>query len=206
MASKGRQIQETPRILVIADAVAQTGFSRVNHSIFDRLYKKYDVHILGVNYFGDPHKYPYKIYPAAPGGDVFGLGRVEKLLQGIQPHIVFIINDPWLVKDYLDILVRTPVGKLPNGQHAFSHLAAYIPIDGKNIPSQFATMLNKLNCLIGYTQFGIDELRKSGTTTHAEIVPHGIDTSLFKPQDKKKARARLKLEDDWFIVGCCNRN
>ena len=97
MTSKGRIVKETPRVLVIADAVAHTGFASVNHAICDNLYKKYDIHILGINYFGDPHPYKYKIYPAATGGDVFGINRLPAMIKGIRPHLIFMINDPLTV-------------------------------------------------------------------------------------------------------------
>lgn len=205
-SKKGRQVREVPRILVIADAVASTGFARVNHSIMDRLYKKYDVHVLGVNYFGDPHNYPYKVYPAAPGGDVFGLGRLPQLLKGIRPHLVFMINDPWLVKDYIEIILKTPLGTVEGGKQAFPHTVAYMPVDGLNMQPGYVKPLNALNLAVGYTQFAVDELRKGGLTAHTAIVPHGVDTSIFKPVPKDKAREAFKLPNDWFIVGCVNRN
>ena len=44
-----------------------TGFSTVSKNILKRLYAtgKYDITVVGINYFGDPHDLPYKIYPAA---------------------------------------------------------------------------------------------------------------------------------------------
>ena len=53
--------QEKVPILVMADAVASTGFARVTHGIFENLLDRYDVHILGVNFRGDPHDYKAKI-------------------------------------------------------------------------------------------------------------------------------------------------
>lgn len=203
---KGREVREVPRILIVSDAVASTGFARVCHSLCDRLYKKYDIHILGVNYFGDPHNYPYKIYPAAVGGDVFGIGRLESMVKAIKPHLVFMINDPWLIKDYLNILTRTPVGQLEDGRFAFSNLVAYMPVDGLNLSSEFVEPLNVLNLAVGYTQFGITELQKANLKAHTAIVPHGVDTSIFKPVQRSAARKALNLSDDWYIVGCCNRN
>ncbi len=43
-----------PRVLVVGDAVAPTGFARVLHSILGRLCDSYEFHHLGINYAGTP--------------------------------------------------------------------------------------------------------------------------------------------------------
>lgn len=92
--SKGRQVPQKLKLLSIADAVAHTGFAQVNHAILDEIYREWDVSVLGINYMGDPHPYPYGVFPASLGGDVYGFNRLPALLDGLQPDVVFIINDP----------------------------------------------------------------------------------------------------------------
>lgn len=206
MPSKGRVVREKPRLLWIGDAVAHTGFATVCHSVLAHLQNSYDVSVLGINYFGDPHPYPYPIYPAPIGGDVFGIKRIPALLRQIRPHVTCIVNDPWLVRDYIEPL-RTPVGQV-NGVDAFTHRVAYMPIDGKNIQPDFMYKLNELDHGIFYTQFGLDEARKSGLTiSNTSIIPHGVDLKDFTPMSSDAARARLSVvQKDWFVVGCVNRN
>lgn len=205
--SKGRQIRELPRVLVISDAVAHTGFAQVAHGIFDHLYTKYDVHVLGINYFGDPHNYKYKIYPASTGGDLFGSNRIPSLIKNIKPHLVFMINDPWIVRDYINILVKSPVGVTEDGKEAYPHLVAYMPVDGLNLQPGFVKPLSKLNLAIGYTQFAVDQLKKSGLEADVDIIPHGYNKNEFFPVTLEKARKALNnLPQNWFIVGCVNRN
>jgi hypothetical protein len=50
-----------PKILIIGDAVAPTGFARVIRSIFEPLCKHYEVHQLATRYDGAPHNYPWKL-------------------------------------------------------------------------------------------------------------------------------------------------
>jgi len=205
--TKGRMVKDKPRVLWISDAVAHTGFATVCHSVLEHLTQKYDIHVLGVNYFGDPHPYKYPIWPAATGGDVFGLGRLPKLLQQLRPHITCVVNDPWIVKDYIQLL-DAPLGRAPDGQEAFTNKVAYMPVDGKNLQPDFVQPLDGLHHAIFYTQFGLDEARKSGfTNENVSIIPHGVDLADFTPMGTKAARAKLtNVLQDWFVVGCVNRN
>jgi D-inositol-3-phosphate glycosyltransferase len=206
MTQKGREIKAKPKLLWIGDAVAHTGFATVCHSVLEQLQDRYDVSVLGINYFGDPHPYRYPIYPAPIGGDVFGIKRIPALLSQIRPHVTCIVNDPWLVRDYIQPL-KTPVGKI-NGQDAFTNTVAYMPIDGKNIQPEFIAPLNELGHAIFYTQFGLDEARKSGFTSEkTSIIPHGVDLKDFSRMSTSVARTKIPVvKDDWFVVGCINRN
>ncbi len=193
--SKGRQVREKKKLLIVGDAVAHTGFSSVVHNLADNLLNEYQIAIIGVNYYGDPHPYKYPVYPANLGGDVYGIGRFEQLLTPLQPDIVLVVNDPWIAKEYLSKV-----------KDVKPKMVCYTPIDGKNIKKEFVEPLNGYNFVVAYNQFGLDELRKSGLTVNADHVPHGVDTTCFYPIKKSEARAKLSLTDDLFIVGCSNRN
>lgn len=206
MTLKGRAVKETPRLLWIADAVAHTGFASVTHGVLGHLYKKYDVSVLAINYFGDPHEYPYKIYPAAVGGDLFGVNRVIPLMGQIKPHITCVVNDPWIIKDYLPGL-NTALGKLPDDREIFTHKVAYMPIDGLNMQEDFISPLNNLNEAIFYTDFARNEAIKNGLTTESTVISHGLNSGDFTPIPKLQARKKLvNINPDWYIVGCANRN
>lgn len=208
MTTKGRVVKQKPILLWIGDAVASTGFATVTHGVLNNLHKKYDVHVLGVNYFGDPHDYPYKIYPASTGGDVYGVRRLDGLLRNIKPHIVCVLNDPWIVQEYMPALDR-PIGKLADNTDVFTHKVAYMPIDGLNIKRDFIEPLNTLDKAILYTEFGRVEVARAGfNIDKTEVIPHGFDPSAFRPIPQNDARERLNklIGKDWFIVGCINRN
>ena len=101
--------------LWIGDAVVSTGFARVNHSVIESLPKyKYDIHHLGINYFGDPHPFKHKIYPAAIGtqGDLYGLNRVVDLIRHVSPDFIFILNDPWMIDVHLEKIKEALTPKL----------------------------------------------------------------------------------------------
>ena len=87
------------KILWYGDAVSNTGFARVTHSILEHLSKTNEVVVYGINYTGDPHPYPFKIYPAAPHNpaDRFGLGRIQSIVENERPDWFICLNDIWIV-------------------------------------------------------------------------------------------------------------
>jgi D-inositol-3-phosphate glycosyltransferase len=216
-----------PVVLVAGDAVAPTGFARVLHSILGRLSGAYDFHHLGVNYGGQPHSYPWQIYPAGDGagGDLYGLRRVREMVERVEPRLIFLLNDPWLLGGYLEAL-----GDLRQGRK----VVAYAPVDAGPIEAELVAPLGGLDRLVMYTRFGQHEMEKSAAqlrTTQPEapfpplaVIPHGVDCELFQPLGspppdavaagdfslgREVARRRLftdpALHDAWIVLNA-NRN
>lgn len=187
------------KLLWIGDAVVPTGLARVAHNVLAQLQKhEWEVAVVGVGYDGDPHPYSYPIYPARISAydDMFGRKRLPKILSAFQPDIVVINNDPWNIANF--------VGKFD------VPMVAYMPVDGPNIRSDIAKKLNGLSACIAYTQFGAKELTRAGLGEPAMfVVPHGVDSELYRPIDKHHARHMLGLDmlpKDSFVVGNVNRN
>ena len=53
MQHKGFSIKK--KLFIIADAGVDTGFAQVTHNLVEHLADKWDIHIMGINYWGDPH-------------------------------------------------------------------------------------------------------------------------------------------------------
>jgi glycosyltransferase involved in cell wall biosynthesis len=188
------------KLLICADAVAPTGFARVTHSICDYLKEDWEISILGVNHSGDPHKYDYDIYPAGASGDILGLFRFKKVIERVQPDLIWIINDPWIVALYLDqgFTYETP------------HVA-YMPVDALNLHQRYSLRLNDLRRAIFYTEFGYEQAKNAGFEGKRVIIPHGVDLTRFYHVPQKEARDNLLMDDqhlgkDAYIVGNVNRN
>lgn len=184
------------RLLWVGDAVVQTGFSRVTHNVVGRLKNRgWDVAVLGVCYNGDPHGYDYPIFPAMLGGDSHGVGRIAGLIQQMKPDVVVINNDPWIIPDYYP--------GLPEGVP----VVAYMPVDAPNQGA--APSLGRVRA-VSYTQFGRRELLIGGYSGRCDVIPHGVDSELYRPLDRNECRKRLKLKNknlsELFIVGNVNRN
>lgn len=187
------------RLLWIGDAVASTGFARSTHHILDVLKDQYEIHVLGINYNGDPHEYPYKIYPCTPGGDAFGVGRVAAFLEELGPAVIVVQTDPWYVQDYLKRVGNAPV-------------IGIIAVDGKNCAG---TELNGLATAVFWTHFGEAEAKAGGYTGPSAVIPLGVDLDIYRPMDKRAMRERFNLPnifrdrglpEDTFIVGVMGRN
>jgi D-inositol-3-phosphate glycosyltransferase len=199
------------KLLWIGDAGCPSGFAKATHAILDTLHHQYDVTVLGLNYRGDPHNYPYPIYAAAPGGDSFGVGRLIWTCDIVKPDVIVIQNDGWNVPFYMEQLRM----KLSNGEYAFPEHAAIpvvavVAVDGKNFQGKW---LAGVASAIFWTQFALDEAREGGYKGPASVIPLGVDRSVYHPVDKAESRklrfpAPTKDQNirDAFIVGCVNRN
>lgn len=195
------------RILWIGDAVAATGFARVNHSIIKHLDYRYDggeyeIHHLGINYHGDPHPYKHSIYPATTIFTPHQLGfkRIKTLYKGLKPDMVFILNDVWTFQKYFQLL--------PDD----AKIVVYFPIDA--IPLQFnwfEPMIKRHDegnlALTAYTKFGKAAVKAACPGLDVTAIPHGIDKDKFYPVDMDEARVHLAglKGDEWAILNL-NRN
>lgn len=212
------------RILVIGDAVVSTGFARVIRNILEPLIDLYDIHQIGISYHGDPHTYPWPLYPAMAGGDLYGVGRIQSLVEKLQPNLVFAINDLWTLGNYMDVLRR---------YREHLKIILYCPIESKLVDFTHVLRLNGAHKVIAYTQFGKCELDKgmNWASIHhpeleflpkqVEVIPHGVDCNLFndcktsvveKESHVRRLQAKKKLWpnfvdiEDSFIVLNANRN
>lgn len=205
---KGRKGKEKKRLLMIADFPHETGFGVVAMNLLRQWKHMYDISVLGINYFGDFHPltHEFKAYPASSGrGDMYGIDRLPEILQITQADHIFIINDIWIAKEYVDTLKQYKAACQKANKEC--RIFLYTPIDAINVKDLFVTPCNDVfDIVFPYTQFGENVLRQSGLTTPTVIVPHGVDLTSFKPQSKIDARILLKLPLDAYIVLMNARN
>lgn len=191
------------RILWVGDAIAKTGFSRCTHAACDALHDAgHEVDVLGINYDGDPHDRPYRIWPcvsrADRAHDGWGLQRLRPLVQRLRPDVVVILQDPWNVEPYIDAL---------EGLEPRPLVVGWLAVDGHN---QQAAPLNRLDHVMVWTDFAEQELRKGGYVGSLSVVPLGVDQT-YAPVDRAQARRAIfgelaeTIGEDW-IVGYVGRN
>lgn len=202
------------KCLWVGDAVMETGFARCTHRVCDVLSSRgHEISILGLNYMGDPHPHPYDIYPCfnplQGGKDGFGIGRLPKLIESLNPDVVVILNDPWNIPAYMKEVRRyfdIPDDQPIVNQKPLPPFVGWLAVDGKN---QKGKQIEDLTLAIPWTQFGADELKKGGYTGPLEIIPLGVDLNIYQPRDKQSSRAKWcpsELPPDAFIVGYVGRN
>jgi glycosyltransferase involved in cell wall biosynthesis len=208
-----------PKLLVVGDGSGFTGFSRVIRGILVPLAAYYRIHHLAVGYFGDPHDYPWPLYPAVLGGDDFGVKRIRNLTEVIRPDLIFLVSTFETVGNYLEELRSIRGG---------ARVVAYCPVESGPLDPGVVARLAGLHRLVLYTQHArqlfLDAVAKSAlppadaaTLSAPCVMPHGVDTLRFHPlsgaaepaADKLEAKRQLFGDEtlwDSFIVLNANRN
>ena len=195
-------------VLIVGDAVVKTGFSRCTHALADELHKRgHRVSILGINYWGDPHTYPYAIYPAVNfadhGTDAMGQTRLPRLIRRLKPDKVVLLNDPWNIQSYFDEMDAQLEPDSPRPV-----MIGWLAVDSEN---HRLGGMGRLDSIVVWTEFAKHEIEHAGYEGPISIVPLGIDAGKFRQVDKSEARKMVLPNfvgdrDDVFIVGAVGRN
>jgi glycosyltransferase involved in cell wall biosynthesis len=145
---------------------------------------------------GDPWPdAPAPMYPAMIGGDMMGYGRLPRLLTYLKPDLVFMLNDVWALRDYLD---RIPVEQ---------KVVTYFPVDAVPLQKEWCAAVAARSIPVAYTKFGKSAVQKFAASANIRVIPHGIDTTTFYPIDTLQARSFLNsVTPEDFIVFNGNRN
>lgn len=202
-------------ILWVGDAGVATGFERATKHVCSELVKlEYDVHVMGLHYAGDPHNYPFPVWPTRRTGqqpDLLGHKRLPELVERLQPDAVIIQNDVWNIPPYVREL-RAANLTVP--------VVAAVAIDGKNVQGK---KLDDCALTIFWTEFAKREARLGGHIGPGIVIPLGVDLEKYKLVDFSHASqlrtharsllettldARIDLEKmkKGFIVLNVNRN
>jgi D-inositol-3-phosphate glycosyltransferase len=199
-------MSDKPKVLWVSDLVTPTGFARVSHSILENLRHEFDVVGLGVNYRGDPHPYPYPIYPAGLGGRVFGEDRLVQILNSTKFDILYILNDAWVISVYLAAIKANVTMPLPR-------IVAYFPVDSANHDPEWYVNFHMIDRAVTYTEYGKSVVNNPWCAPNLklDIIPHGINQEVFykkftNRRDAKKLLVNNPRGLDSFIFLSANRN
>jgi D-inositol-3-phosphate glycosyltransferase len=191
------------KIITIGFNISGTGLTRVMHDIVRPLADRHEIHYLGIGYSGETVRdRGLTIHPTNPkGGDVFAAFQAKRMIEEIDPALVFIFHDIWLFEHYLKIL---------GPYRDRLKIVAYIPLDGNIVNEKDAASLENADRVVVYTKFAqkefegaFDRLRQSrgGEFPAVDIIPHGVDRERFHPFAQLKqasfaspARAEAKRE------------
>jgi D-inositol-3-phosphate glycosyltransferase len=190
------------KVLWYGDACSNTGFARVTHSVLNSLKESHEIVVMGINYTGDPHNLPYKVYPACPAGsnDRFGIGRLPEILNKEKPDVVICLNDIWIVNQFWERC------QFLKDSLKFKFIA-YFPVDSESYYPDMLRHIKHWDLGITFTVPSAERLMKYGADApRLAVLPHGVDVGRFYPMDTAEARERLGLPLDKFIVFNGNRN
>lgn len=194
------------KVLWVSDLVTPTGFSRVAHSIIENLEKEYEIVGIGINYRGDPHQYNFPIYPASAGKSIFGEDRLISILNNVDFDILFILNDAWIINNYLTAIKKNVSKKLPK-------IVVYFPVDSELHDPGWYANFDIVTKAVTYTEFAKNVVNDESCVPDLklDIIPHGIKSELFykkftNRRDAKKALYGGSRNPDSFIFLNANRN
>ena len=135
----------------------------------------------------------FTIYPA--GYDIYGN---DVILAHAQNHF-----DGDLLGGLIITLVDVWVLSAPNFTRA--NVACWTPIDHDPVPPRVTEFLHAYGGFtLAMSKFGQKALENQGIESF--YVPHGIDTNLFTPRDRKESRAELNIPEDAFLVSMVAAN
>lgn len=197
--------RKTPRILIVGDATTSSGFSRVIQGIFVPLRHAFDLHQLALGYRGDPHRWPWPLYPAGAYSSPLGYDRLPAVAAEIRPDLVFLLHEPSVAARWLQLL---------DGVVARERCVTYVAVEAGPITRSSAEGLQRSGRLIAYTEFARRRLLEClpaapASSPAIDVLPHGVDTRSFRPAGSRAdARRALGLPDepDGFVVLNANRN
>jgi D-inositol-3-phosphate glycosyltransferase len=216
-----------PKVLIIGDAVAPTGFARVIRNIFEPLQHDFELHQLATRYEGGPHNYPWRLYPAGKGTSVYGYDQIAPLLEEIRPALIFLLYDISFQVRYLaEIRSELQTNPLP------SKIVMYSPVEAGPIAPEILSRLSGVSRYVLYTEYAREQIEQtleqiritnpSFSFPALDVIPHGVETAKFYPitepggrpyptrERRRAARTALGFDDaehlDAFIVLNANKN
>ena len=170
------------KLLCYTDSVqCATGFAQVARNILMGVQNsgKYDVIQLGINYWGDPHEYPFPIYPMGINkqNDPYGREKAKQMIIGLDWDILFLLQDTFILQ-----FIRELVPDLRR-QGRKGPIVVYAPADGEPKP-EWIEGISHADVCIAYTQWAKDEWIKAYPPIEnkiAAVLPHGVNTNHFFP-------------------------
>ncbi len=142
---------EKIRLLFYGDAPnVATGFATVSRNILTNLHNtgKYEIMVLGVNYFGDPHEFPFPIWPIGIGGkDPYGRQRAADMMrnQEFQFDVLFMIQDSFILEFMAQVFPQL------RREKKFTSVC-YYPVDGKP-KAHWINAMSMFDYPVTYTKF-----------------------------------------------------
>lgn len=203
---------EKIKLLFFGDApTCNTGFGNVAKNILGQLQAtgKYDITILGINFYGDPDeasKFPeYKIYPAGVNnqGDLYGRQRLLDLLrnQNFKFDILFTLQDTFIMATIGEMIKKLRDGVIleKDGKKIFQKGRGfkwiyYYPIDAVPEKEWLEKSVKFADVAVPYTHYAKKKSQQCLERDY-KVIYHGVDTKNFYPMTKEE---KDKFSQDFF--------
>jgi D-inositol-3-phosphate glycosyltransferase len=177
-----------PRLLAVGQALNASGYGRVMESLLPLLSGTFDVVLFAPSHRGPSlRRDGIEIRGSTILGDPYGRVGLPRLLADLGPDVV---------------LVQVDAAQFPMHAPAIAayegRAVAYCPVDWAEIPRSVAHALATFDRVVAYTGFGRAVLERALATPVEDVIPHGVDTTRFRPLGRR--------DDERFVVLNANRN
>jgi glycosyltransferase involved in cell wall biosynthesis len=176
-----------------------SGFGVVMKNLIERLKGQYDIHMLSWQYHGIKQKIDGITFHSI-GRHRFGKDVLVDIMEDCKPDYLITLGDYWMCGYPAEDNFQSYLQKLG------TKWIWYLPIDSDVIPNNYhrGGVLKKPNTLVTMSLHGYETAKEYGYDSI--YIPHGTDTALYKPMEKKKCREHFGYKENKFIVGCVARN
>lgn len=225
MREEGVEIkrEDKVQVLVLADSpTVVTGFGNVARNVLQHMHDTglYAIEIVGINYDGAPHDFPFRIWPAVNAliehpayREPYGRQKFLDLLIEGRFDLAWVLQDSFIVAQELGEKIQECFDALP-ADMKFQWMF-YYPIDAKPDREWIEKSVALAHFPVVYTQYGynesinpfvydpedkditeedrrkLDETREA-LTKRLSIVYHGINTKEFYPLEDTAKVARMR--------------
>ena len=198
------------KVLAYCDSpTVATGFGTVSRNILMGLHEtgRYEIVVLGINYWGTPHNLPLPIYPTGINEqrDPYGRAWAAEMMRTSEFDILFTMQDSFILefmKDVIpDLRAKNPRLKWIN----------YFPVDGRP-KRQWVEAMGLSDYPVTYTEWAKNQCVEvfPGCKDKIDYIYHGVNIKDFHPIPKEGAetfrRQYFGHLHNKFIVLNVNRN
>jgi glycosyltransferase involved in cell wall biosynthesis len=200
------------RVVFYGDSpTVATGFGTVSRNILLPMHATglFDIKVLGVNYYGDPHEMPFPIWPASSmaGGrfDPYGVDKTKQMLSNMDFDLLLMLQDSFILE-----FVGELIPQLKAAGKKFKSIV-YFPIDG--FPKKkWVEAMSVADYPVTYTKWAVKQCEKVCPPIASKLryIYHGVNTSDFYPLSYKEIvdfrKQYFGKFFDKFIITNVNRN
>jgi len=129
----------------------------------------------------------------------FAFAELPSVILTEKPDIVLIYNDLSIICSYIEH-IRKAIERRPR-------IWAYVDLLYPGAPSNMIDILNRdVERIFCFSSSWKDCLKSQGITRPVNVMPHGLDTSLFRSIPRDLARQTLGLPKEVFMFTSLNKN
>jgi len=116
----------------------------------------------------------------------FGMASCIHYTKTLKINASWLFTDPWAF-DWFPVHMPNP--------------CSYGPLDHIEYPIEIQNIMHNYSYKVAPSKFQVHEWAKYDPPINFEYIPHGVDTKIFHPVSKEKARQIIGLPKDIFIIG-----